>query len=672
MTLTRDPALLYGGDYNAEQWPESVWLEDARLMREAGVNLVTVGVFSWALLEPRPGCYDFGWLDRLLDLLHEHGIAVDLATATAAPPAWLVRQHPDVLPVTAEGVRLEFGSRQHFCPSSQTFREYAAELTGQLARRYAEHPAVAMWHVGNEYGDHVTECFCPRSAEDFRAWLTERYGDVDALNEAWGTTFWGQRYGDLAEVEPPRLAPAPPNPAQSLDWRRFCSDALLACYENEKAVLDDICPGLRVTTNFMGLFGALDYWQWAAHEDVVSNDAYPDPNDPEAHVAIAMSYDLMRSLRHGQPWLLLESAPSAVSWRDVNVPKPPGLRRLWSMQALAHGADGIMFFQWRASRSGAEKFHSAMLPHRGTRARGWTETVGLGADLQSLAEVTDGRSAADVAVLLDWDSWWGLELTDHPSQRLHLKEILTHWYHPLWTANLMVDFARPDADLDAYRLVLAPSLYLLPDATATTLAGYVERGGHLVVGCFSGIVDEHDRAHPGALSPQLQRCLGIEVDEWWPVADGTAVSVDCHGTPGHATTWSEWLEPTTADTWGTYASGHLDGRAAVTRNRHGAGSAWYVSCQLDRPSLAHLLERVADEADARPVLATPPAVEATLRRNDRGTYLFLLNHGESPAEVTLPAPGTDLLDRGREALHTLTLGPRQPAVLRLDDRKTCR
>ena len=288
--MSRDPVvprvrgLLYGGDYNPEQWPEEVWLDDARLMQEAGVNLVTLGVFSWALLEPKPGVFDFDWLDRVLDLLWSHGVAVDLATPTAAPTAWLVEAHPDMLPVTRDGVRLGFGSRRHYCPSSPHFREASVRIAEHLARRYSVHPALAMWHVGNEYGGHVEQCYCETSAAHFRAWLEARYGTIEALNHAWGTAFWSQRYGDFSQVEPPRRMPVGPNPTQALDWHRFSSDALLECYELEAAVLREQSPGIPLTTNFMFEFKACDYWRWSTREDVVSLDAYPDPNDPAAHV----------------------------------------------------------------------------------------------------------------------------------------------------------------------------------------------------------------------------------------------------------------------------------------------------------------------------------------------------------------------------------------------------
>lgn len=666
MKLTRIPGLLYGGDYNAEQWPQDVWAEDVALMRQAGVNMVTIGVFSWALLEPSPARYEFGWLDHLLDLLHTHRIAADLATGTASPPAWLVRTNPQMLPVTRDGVRLEFGSRQHYCPSSAVFRERAAALVEQLATRYAKHPAVTLWHVGNEYADHTAECYCEISAADFRRWLQERYGDVAALNAAWGTTFWSQRYGSLEQVEPPRSTPAPPNPAQALDWQRFCSDALLACYRSEKAVLDRICPDLPVTTNFMGALKALDYWTWAQQEDLVSDDAYPDPSDPDSPAAISMTYDLMRSLRDGQPWLLLESAPSAVSWRQVNVPKAPGRRRLDSLQAIAHGADGVMFFQWRASRSGAEKFHSAMLPHRGTSSRGWAETLSLGADLQRLHCLAGAWTDADVALLLDWDSWWALEQEEHPSWRLRQKDLLLDWYRVLWRRNIAVDFASPAADLSRYRVVLAPNLHLLRQETADALLAYARHGGQLAVGFFSGIVDHDDRVYPNGMSATLGELLGIEVDEWWPVPEGATVDVDVAGTQHTASLWSEWLDATTSEPFARYVDGPLAGRPAITRNTVGAGRAWYVSCHLGPAGLDDWLGRVAAEAGVRPVLDAPEGVEATIRSNDDGRFLFLLNRTDETVAVTLPGTGTSLLGTSPEPVTEVTLGVGTPDVLRLD------
>ncbi|GII62505.1 beta-galactosidase [Sphaerisporangium krabiense] len=651
--LTRVPGLLFGGDYNPEQWPEEVWAEDVRLMREAGINLVTVAVFSWSRLEPRRGAYDFGWLDRVLGLLHAEGVAADLATATATPPPWLVREHPEVMPVDAGGTRLEFGSRQGYCPSSPVWREHTVRLARAMATRYGGHPALAMWHVGNEYADHTLECFCPVSAAHFRRWLAARYGDADGLNAAWGTSCWGQHYTSLDQVEPPRRAPGPLNPAQTLDWRRFCSDALLECFALERDALREITPEVPVTTNFMSLLHGLDYWKWAAEEDLVSDDAYPDPADPGAHVATALSYDLMRSLKN-RPWLLLESAPSAVSWREVNAPKPPGVMRLHSLQAVAHGSDGAMFFQWRQAKYGPEKFHSALLPHGGTETRTWRETVRLGRDLRALGEVAGSATTAEVALVLGWDSWWGLQAPESmPSNRLDLKKMLLAWYAPLHAAGIAVDLVPPGRDLSGYRLVIAPNLYLCTEEQAAALAA---APGRLVVGPFSGVVDAADQVHAGGAPGPLRDLLGVAVEEFWPLPDGARQEVVLHGGErATASTWAEWITPLDAEPLARYAGGDLDGRPAVVRR----GRATYVSCLLD--DVTPVLRAELAAAGVRPVAEVPPGVEAARR----GRHLFLLNHTTSPAALTLPAPGTDLLT-GRPLRGEITLAARDAVVLRIE------
>ncbi|MDI2128474.1 beta-galactosidase [Yinghuangia seranimata] len=655
MQLTRVPGLLFGGDYNPEQWPEDVWAEDVRLMSEAGVTMATVAVFSWSRLEPREGEYDFGWLDRVLDLLHAHGIAADLATATATPPPWLVRTHPEVQPVDAAGTRLEFGSRQGYCPSSPVFRAATTRLARAMAERYADHPALAMWHISNEYADHTLECFCDESARHFRAWLADRYGDVAGLNDAWGTSCWGQHYTGFDQVAPPRKAPGPVNPAQLLDWRRFCSDALLECFEAEKAVLREVTPDVPVTTNFMSILPGLDYWTWAAAEDIVSDDAYPDPADPASHVAVALSYDLMRSLKQ-RPWLLLEQAPSAVSWREVNVPKPAGMMRLHSLQTLAHGADGVMFFQWRQARYGPEKFHSALLPHGGTATRGWQDTVGLGRDLANLAEIAGTRTTADVALVFDWNSWWGLAAPESmPSNRLDLRAMLQAWYAPLHERGIAVDLAPPGRDLSSYKAVIVPNLYLCTDEQAKNLGNFA---GRLIVGPFSGVVDEADRVHPGGAPGPLRDLLGVSVDEFWPLAPGTAQRVRfADGATGNVHDWAEWLRVDDAEVLARYDDGDLAGRPAVTRR----GRATYVSCLPD--DVRPILDPFLAAAGVEPVADVPAGVEACRRESADHAYLFLLNHGTAAADVTLRRPGTDLLT-GRALEGRTTLGPRDAVVLR--------
>jgi beta-galactosidase len=627
-------------------------------MREAHVNLVTVGVFSWGLLEPEPESYEFGWLDRLLGLLAENGIFADLATATASPPPWLAHRHPESLPVTHDGTTLWPGARQHYCPSSRAYRRAAAALVERLADRYADHPALALWHVNNEYGCHVPACYCDRTAEHFRDWLRERYGSLDTLNDAWGTAFWSQHYGDWAEILPPRPAPTWGNPSQGLDWQRFCSDALLELFDMERAILERVAPGVPVTTNFMRFFKPCDYWRWAARVDFTADDLYPDPVDPAAPRERAAGGDLMRSLKQGAPWLVMEQAANAVNWRQRNAPKRPGQMRLGSYQSLARGADGIMFFQWRASKAGAEKFHSGMVPHGGTATRTWEEVVELGSELALLDDLIGTRVAADIALLFDWESWWALELPSKPSHDLSLLDEIAHWYRPLWERNLAVDFVHPEGDLSRYRLVIAPNLYLVSDAAAANVERFVEGGGTVAVCFFSGIADENDHVRLGGYPAPFRKLLGIVVPEFWPHAEGESRHVTLDGGRYSCELWSDWIELEGADVVAAYEDGWLTGRPAVTRN----GSAWYVGTHLDPPAMDALIGGLADDCDLAAPVAAPPGVEAVRREGDTGSFLFLLNHSEQPATVELPATHRDVLT-GAERAGALTLERYGVAVL---------
>lgn len=663
MITPKVPHILYGGDYNPEQWPEDVWHEDVRLMREAGVNLVTVGVFSWALLEPRPSEYDFGWLDRALDLLHAHGIYVDLATATASPPPWLALRHPESLPVTREGTTLWPGARQQYCPSSQAYREAAAGLVRQLATRYGEHPALAMWHINNEYGAHVPACYCDASAHAFRAWLRQRYATIEALNAAWGTAFWSQRYASWDEINPPRSAPTFVNPTHQLDFQRFSSDALLDLFQMERAILTELTPRVPVTTNFMGFFKPVDYWKWAAHQDVISDDAYTDPADADAPLANAMRYDLMRSLGGARPWMLMEQAPSAVNWRACNVPKRPGQMRLWSLQAVARGAEGVMFFQWRQSRAGAEKHHSAMVPHTGTASRTWREVVALGADLRRLDEAREARVPAAVAILCDWENWWALELDSHPSARLTLMDQLGWYYRPLYAHNILADFVSPDADLSRYNVVLVPCLYLVRDGVGGHLERFVEQGGTLVMSFFSGIVDTNDHLWPDGYLAPFRSLLGLRIEELAPAAPGQTNSIAAaDGLSYSCDLWSDVIALEGADVLATFERDYYAGCPAVTRHTFGQGRAYYLATRPERAYMDPLISGICGEAG---VASQPsaPDVEVVRRVRADGSFLFALNHGLVRVELPLAGIALDLLT-GQTHQGSVPLDPMAAVVLR--------
>jgi beta-galactosidase len=637
-------ALAYGGDYNPEQWPQEVWHEDMALMRRAGVTMASVGIFSWALMEPEPGRYEFGWLDTLMDLLHANGIRADLATPTVVPPAWFYDEHPEALPITEDGARHEFGSRGAICHHSPAYQRAAVAIAERLAHRYKDHPALAMWHVHNEYGVPVSACYCDTAGAAFREWLSARHTTVKELNSAWGTAFWGQQYTGWEQIQPPRLAPTVGNPAQRLDWARFTSDAILANFLRERDALRRISPGVPVTTNFMNALTqceSLDYWAWAREVDVVTNDHYLVAASARAHVNLAMTADISRSLAGGLPWLLLEHSTSGVNWQPRNIAKRAGEMARNSLGHVARGSDGAMFFQWRASRFGAEKFHSAMLPHAGTESRVWREVVALGADVAALADVRGSRVVADAAVLWDWQSWWAQKLEWRPTVDLDPRERAEAWYAAAYDRHLTVDFAHPESDLSGYPLVLVPALYLATRGAVDNLRRYVEGGGTLVVSCFSGIVDENDAVHPGPHPGPLGEVLGLAIEEFTPLRAGERAHLDSGVS---CSVWSEIVLARGAEAVWSYLDGPAAGLPAVTRNELGAGRAWYVSTCLEESGLDAVLARASAEAGIAE-RSLPRDVEVVERVGEHGRYLFVINHTDGDVEV--PAHGEELLTGAR-------------------------
>lgn len=656
MTTLGGRRLRYGGDYNPEQWDRATWRDDVVAMRAAGVTTVTVGVFAWAMLEPEQDRFELDWLAEVLDLLHEAGIEVDLATPSASPPPWLALEDPETLPQDPSGRVLHHGSRTHYCPSSPVYRERAVTIARALVRRFAEHPALVLWHVGNEYG---TTCHCPRCGEAFRDWLRARYGSVEALNEAWGTAVWSQRYSTWREIGPPLAAPYLLHPAHTLDYRRFASDALLDLYLAERDEIRAVDGVRPITTNAMGFFAGVDYRSWAEHLDVISDDSYPDPADPDAPAATALTHDMMRSLR-GEPWLLMEQAVGAVSWRPHNVPKTTARMRQDAFRAIAHGADGVLSFQWRASPTGPERFHSAMVPHAGTDTRLHRAVIDLGRDLAQLGEIAGTHDHAEVALLFDWSSWWAAEERATPSERLRVLPQLQAWYRPFWEAGIAVDVVAPTADLSRYRLVLAPQLYLVDDDGLATLRGYVTGGGSLALGPFSAVADAHARVRTGGTPAGLLDLLGARSEEWWPLPEGGAgLASERHG-EGSAHTWGELVTVSSGVVEARFSGGDLHGEPALVRSPD--GSLHYLATMPDADWLRRWLHGLADERGVRAghaVAAVPAGVEVAAR----GAVTVLLNHRDVAVDVELSTPCEDLLVGGGSTT-TLTMPPGGTTILR--------
>jgi beta-galactosidase len=639
--------IAFGCDYNPEQWSPETWRDDVRLMRDAGVDLVAINVFGWSALQGPDGAFRFDELDEVIELLHGAGIRVNLGTGTSSAPPWLSTRHPEILPVMDDGTTRYPGGRQAWCPSSPVFRRYALALVDAVAARYGEHPAVALWHVSNELGCHNAECHCAESTQAFRRWLRGKYLTVDALNRAWGTSFWSQRYTDFDEILTPMRTVSTRNPGQVLDYRRFCSDEVLAHYRAERDVIRRHSD-IPVTTNFMvtAHIDALDYWTWAPEMDVIANDHYLDSRLVDPAAELAFTADLTRNLAGGEPWLLMEHSTGAVNWQPVNLAKAPGQMMRDSLAHVARGADAVCFFQWRASLQGAEKFHSALLPHAGTDSALWREVQELGALISRLDEVAGTTVAAEVAMLFSWESWWVADAENRPTTALGYLDQVHAVYDALRDLGHTVDVVRPGADLSAYRLVIVPGLHLVSDADAGAVDRAVQGGTDVLVTFFSGVVDEDDRVRPGGQPGAWRDLLGVRVEEFAPVLPGTVVTLD---SGARATLWTERMSPVDATVVARFADGPAAGMPAITRRPaaagEGSGEAWYLGTFLEPSALRALLETVAAAAGASPEPGAGGGVDIVRRRGVDRSYRFILNH--TAAEVEVGATGVDLVTGAR-------------------------
>ncbi|MCM4080245.1 beta-galactosidase [Paractinoplanes hotanensis] len=646
-----DPRLEYGADYNPEQWPREVWDDDVRAMREAGVTIVSLGIFSWARLETAEGEYDFGWLDEAINLLHANGIAVDLATATASPPPWLTTRHPEILPVDKQGNTIWPGGRQQWRPTSPIFRSYALRLVRELASRYGNHPAVVAWHVSNELGCHNVYDFSDDAAAAFRTWLRARYASIDELNEAWGTAFWSQWYTDFEQILPPRQAATHPNPTQQLDFKRFSSDALKDYLIAERDLLREITPDIPVTTNFMvmGETRGMDYADWAAEVDFISNDHYRLPGEQTLD-ELSFSANLTGNLAGGRPWFLMEHSTSAVNWQPINQAKKPGELERDSLTHVAHGADAVCFFQWRQSRAGAEKYHSAMYPHAGTDSQLFRDVVALGGTLRSLADLAGTpRTPAKAAILFDWTSWWAVEQDSHPTEQLRYRQEALDWYTAFLDLGVRADVVPVEADLGGYDVVVAPILHVTPAPLAARLGAFAGNGGHLITTYFSGIVDGNDHVWLGGYPGALRDLLGIRIEEFGPLLDGETAELD-NGLTG--TLWTDRIDLATDDTavLASYKTGDQAGRPAITRREVGDGSAAYVSTRLGPDGLALVLGDLLARAGVTSEL--PAELRGKVELAVRGETRFVINRTDDPVDITaLGGSGRTLTARGVAVLR---------------------
>jgi beta-galactosidase len=619
-----------------------------RLLHRAKVDIVTLNVFSWATLQPNESTYDFSKLDKIMEMVQKNNLKVCLATSTGAHPAWMAKKYPDILRVDFEGRKRKFGGRHNSCPNSPTYLKYAVALATKLAEHYKDYDNIVAWHVSNEFGG---ECFCDNCEKEFQVWLQKKYHTIDKLNTVWNTSFWGHTFYEWDEIVLPDLRSEHFEYERtmfqgiSLDYRRFMSDSLLGCYIAEYNAIKKIIPDAVITTNLMGFYKPLNYFKWAEHMDFVSWDNYPANDD--SYSKIAMSHDLMRGIKQGEPFALMEQTPSVTNWLQYNSLKRPGVMRLWSYQAVAHGADTIMFFQMRRSIGACEKYHGAVIDHVGSEnTRVFREIEELGEELERIGKRTLGmKTKSDIALIMDWDNWWAIEYSAGPSCDLKYLKEFGRYYEALRNMNYNVDIISPEDDLLSYKIVIAPVFYMVKGNEDEKIREFVKEGGTFLTTFFSGIVQENDLVTLGGYPGKLRDILGIWVEEEDALSKKQKNEFSYKGKQHQATLLCDLIHLEGAmqiDDYG-YAEDFYKGLPVLTVNNYGKGKAYYVATASEEDFYREFLQDVCTSAFVHPVLVTPDGVEATSRENDKERMIFLMNHNQEDALIELHFKALDLI-----------------------------
>ena len=673
MISTKISKMIYGGDYNPEQYDRDTMQEDIRMFKKAKIDFVRVNIFAWATSQKDEVSYDFTWLDEVIDTLSDNGINVGIGTGTAAHPAWMAKKYPDILRTEFDGKKRKFGGRHNSCPNSLTYRKYASLFVEKLVDRYQDHPAVLLWNISNEWGG---ACFCENCEKEFRVWLKKRYHTLDNVNRAWNTSFWGHTFYDWDEIVTPNLLSEHFGERQtmfqgiSLDYARFNSDSMLECHKMEYELIKKAIPETIVTTNIMGAYKPLDYQKWAPYMDVIAWDNYPSMDTPVSYTA--MMHDLMRGLKNGEPFMLMEQTPSQQNWQPYNSLKRPGVMRLWSYQAVAHGSDSVLFFQMRRSRGACEKFHGAVIEHVGhENTRVFREVAELGNELVQLSDrLLDSRVNAKAAIVFDWDNWWGVEYSSGPSIALKYVDEVHKYYKALFDQNIQVDIVSVEADLTQYEVVIAPVLYMVKQGYGKKIEEFVENGGTFLTTFFSGIVDENDLVTLGGYPGELRKVLGIwseEIDALPPEHSNKIVTEKEYGHLQGTYICNllfDLIHSEGAEVIATYGEDFYQGRPVVTMNKFGKGQAWYIASSPDQAFLTDLMVGIAEEMGIKnEIAANKPGIEITKRTKGDKAFIFVLNHNHDSVSVELPGiRGVNLLTE-ISVVESIELGSFDVAII---------
>lgn len=647
--------ILFGGDYNPDQWldhPE-ILDQDIELLKKAKINTVSLGIFAWSMLEPEEGIYNFDWMEQVINRLYENGISVDLATPSGARPKWLAEKYPEVLRVDENRVKQLYGFRHNHCPSSPVYRAKVRQMNMKLAEHFDAHPGVILWHLSNEYGG---ECHCELCQKAFRKWTKNRYGTIEKVNRAWNTSFWSHQYQNFDQIESPSPIGEDKLQGLNLDWRRFVTDQVADFIHEEIRALRDAGAVKPVTTNFMYHFNDYNYHRLAKELDIISWDNYPKWHKGDnAIIAVdsAMQHDVMRTLLK-KPYLLMESSPGPTNWVPVSKLTRPGMVEQAGIQALAHGSDSVMYFQIRKSRGGFEKFHGAVIDHYGKEDdRMFQECAQLGKHLELITEINHTEILAEVAVLYDWENRWAMEASMGPrNENLYYKEAMEKSYQAFRTQGLNVDMIDMEQSLDGYKIVAAPMLYMFRAGFEKKVRKYVEEGGIFILTYWSGVADENDLCFLGGTPHDLMDVMGLRSTEIDALYEGekNLMCADDAGDSDHGLNKQyecehlcQLVKVSTAKPLLFYGKEFYAGTPALTVNEYGKGRAYYMGADAEFDLYRDLYRNLIDRAGIRRPfnMEIPRGIEVSTRQSEDYIYIFIQNYNEEDFELG------DLLDTGK-------------------------